>query len=284
MTSPSDGLPGARRQAHKAMNTLFEVVVCEPDADYARQACDAAFAEVDRLERDLSRFREDSDVARIRRLPAGEGTRVGPDTFACLRVAEEIRQATGGAFDVACGVSGLVLDDTSLLVRTTADCIPLDLGGIGKGYAVDRIAGILREWDLGVARIQAGSSTVLALDPPSGAEGWALTLRDLGPPPLAFRVARRSMSGSGLPDGRPHILDPRTGHPAEGARAAWAAAPNATWSDALSTAFMVMSPESIRCFCADHPEVGALTEDPQGTRLVAGTLPPAGGEGSGFGG
>jgi hypothetical protein len=86
---------------HAAMSTRFRVVLLHSDRRYAGQAAEAAFAELDRLERRLSRFVEESDVSRINRLAVGQSTTVDPDTFDCLRIAERIRGETDGIFDVA---------------------------------------------------------------------------------------------------------------------------------------------------------------------------------------
>jgi thiamine biosynthesis lipoprotein len=127
----------------------------------------------------------------------------------------------------------------------------VDFGAIGKGYALDRMAAVLAEWDLPAALLSGGESTVLALDPPPGADGWTVGIRDpwrqsrgrLWRPDetLGSVVLRRcAFSGSGTAENGPHILDPATGRPVTGRPAAWAAAPGAAEADALSTAFMVM--------------------------------------------
>ena len=185
---------GAHAWSHAAMNTLFEVIVAGQEPEYGRQAAAAAFAEIDRLERELSRYRSNSDIARINRLRAGQWTRVGLAAFECLQLAAAVWRETEGAFDVACGAlsacwrdeqgrprqpreaeiadardrSGmqwLVLDESTHAVGVRVDGVGVDLGAIGKGYAIDRVADLLREWSVTRAVIQAGNSTALALDP-----------------------------------------------------------------------------------------------------------------------
>src|SRR5512143_1697389 len=135
------------RFAHAAMATTFEVLCVHPEASYARQAAHAAFALVDHLERQLSRFLANSDIARVNELLAGEGVRVSPETLECLAIARFLFDLTGGAFDVSIGTGlphlELVADDFS--VRAHKDGVRLDLGGIGKGYAVDLMADLLAE-------------------------------------------------------------------------------------------------------------------------------------------
>ncbi len=138
-------LPGAHRFSHAAMATVFEVHCAHPDPAYARQAAQAAFDLVDRLEGELSRFIANSDVSRINHLAVGESTRVSPGTMECLEIAWHLHALTGGAFDVTIG-SGigrleLVPEDFTVLAREGG--ARLDLGGIGKGYAVDRMAEVL---------------------------------------------------------------------------------------------------------------------------------------------
>ena len=96
----------AHRFAHEAMATVFEVVCAHDDAGYARQAAQAAFDLVDRLERELSRFIANSDVSRVNALAAGRATRVSPETMECLEIARRMHALTGGAFDISIG-SGL---------------------------------------------------------------------------------------------------------------------------------------------------------------------------------
>ena len=290
-----EGAPaaGARllRVSHDAMATTFEVFAAHEDADRIRSAAGAAFDEVDRIEADLSRFVETSDVSRISALRAGEATIVGPDVFDCLRLAGRVHAETGGAFDPTVGAlfaawfpgeglevepaedvleqartrTGLGLLELGLgdmSVRVAADGVALDLGGIGKGWALDRVAEILGEWDVRSGVVHSGESTCLAVGPPPGGEAWRLELRDTRHRSGSLGEIRlrsgRAVSGSGVrPDGR-HIIDPRTGRPADARPAAWAFAPSAALSDALSTAFMVMSEDEVAAYCAAHGEVSAV--------------------------
>jgi thiamine biosynthesis lipoprotein len=129
--------PGLRRFSHEAMNTVFEVHVAGADARYAAEAAHAAFALVDRLEGELSRFRPNSDITRINHLAAGESARVGEAALECLLIARHVYDLTDGAFDIAIGTGlpSLEIDADAFEVRATADGVRLDLGGIGKGYA-----------------------------------------------------------------------------------------------------------------------------------------------------
>ncbi len=134
----SGPVPGVQRFSHAAMATLFEIHCVHADSSYARQAAQAAFDLVDRLEQEQSRFVGNSDVSRINRLSAGQGTSVSPSTMECLEIARRMYDVTGRAFDVSIGsgLLGLELVPDEFVVQARADGVRLDLGGIGKGYAV----------------------------------------------------------------------------------------------------------------------------------------------------
>jgi thiamine biosynthesis lipoprotein len=266
------------------MATVFEVHCVHPDARYAGQAAQAAFAAVDRLEQELSRFIANSDIGRINALAAGQSTRVGPSTMECLVIARWLHEVTGRAFDVAIGsgLESLELDPDGFAVRIGKGGVQLDLGGIGKGYAVDRMAETLEEWDVPRALVHGGFSSVLALEPPPDREGWPLTLSAPGPGPrevlARLSVRQRAFSASGTQKGA-HIVDPQTGHPVEGG-AAWVAVArpverdeDAEWPDparspaavaeGLSTAFMILPDGDVESLCRQWPGLEAwLLRDP----------------------
>ena len=174
------------------------------------------------------------------------------------------------------GTGLLTLDEVEHTVELLAAPVQIDLGGIGKGYAVDRMAELLGEWSVETALISGGYSSVLALDAPAGMKGWPLTLSD--PCNRKQILARpclqgQAVSGSGLQKGG-HIIDPRTARPVKGKRAAWACAPDAATADALSTAFMVMTPDEVKKYCLCHPDVQAMvileheSKDPQKDKIL----------------
>jgi thiamine biosynthesis lipoprotein len=288
-----EGLRDVRRFSHQAMNTVFEVFAACPDGQYTAQAAQAAFDIADRLERALSRFLPNSDVARINRLAAGESTQVGASTLECLAIARHIFDLTDGAFDVAIGTGlpSLEVNAEALRVRATAGDVRIDLGGIGKGYAVDAMAESLEEWDIHVALVHGGFSSVLALEPPAGCAGWPVTLSEPGPTSRVLErrsVRRTALGASGLLRGD-HIIEPRRGVPVHGRRAAWVAVPQpmtadtgsadgaalgadvprtpaAAVADALTTAAMLLTPEHIAAMCERHPglEVWVLPDPASG--------------------
>ncbi|MHB8055457.1 MAG: FAD:protein FMN transferase, partial [Candidatus Aminicenantales bacterium] len=96
----SESSPGVSRFAHEAMTTIFEIFISDPDGEYAGQAAQAAFQEIDRLEGLFNRFDPGSEISRINRLSGGGEIAVGIETFECLSLAESVRRETGGAFDI----------------------------------------------------------------------------------------------------------------------------------------------------------------------------------------
>jgi thiamine biosynthesis lipoprotein len=267
------------------MGTTFEIFAAIADGQYAEQAAHAAFEELDRIERQLSRYIENSDISRISSLPADQPLRVGPDTLQCLELSSTLFAETHGAFDVTVGslldcfrehsspspktlrsirqrmgMNLVELDPSKHSVRPLRSPIRIDLGGIGKGYAVDRMAAMLCEWSIQTALVHAGHSSVVAIAPPLGTKGWPIVLhygRGVWEAVARFNLQSSSVSGSGLRKGK-HIVDPRTGRYVEERQAAWCRGPNAAVTDALSTAFMVMSPEEIEEYCACHPDTAAI--------------------------
>lgn len=246
---------GAKRFAHVAMATEFEIFCAHPDSNYAQQAAWQAFDLLDKMEHELSRFIENSDISRINELSAGESVRVCRWTMDCLTVAKEARRETQGAFDISLGtgMDNLRLTPANLTVQAMVDGVKLDLGGIGKGYAVDHMAEVLKEWDIHRALIHGGHSSVLALDAPEGHEGWTI-----GMGASTLSVAQLALSASGIRKGS-HIVDPRTGEPVRDRRAAWVTkklqeggGPAAAEVEAYSTAFMILPVEQIEAICARH--------------------------------
>lgn len=262
------------RFSHEAMATVFEVHCDHPDGRYAGQAAHAAFELVDQLEQLLSRFVANSDVSRINELAGGESARVSPSTLECLQIAWNMHAVTGGAFDVSLGsgLDGLELDPDGFAVHARRAGVRLDLGGIGKGYAVDRVADLLGEWEIPRSLVHGGFSSVRALEAPAERDGWALTLRAPGPGEqkvlARLSASHRALSASGTQKGE-HIMDPRSGRPAPD-RVAWVAVPTldggpspATLAETLSTAFMLLPLPEIEALCRSAPGVEAwLVLDP----------------------
>ena len=277
--------PPVHKFGYEAMATTFEVFLATEDGDYAGSIAREAFELLERLEDKLSRFRPHSDISIINHLEAGESVRVTIEAFDCLRLAFGLSSETNGAFDISLAkvmdsirnekgeiahideeklgeafetkAQGLyLLSEEDMTVYCQSPGAGLDLGGIGKGFALDQLAAYLEQWELPQALLHGGGSTVLALDPPEGDPGWKVGFgEESGREPVWLK--RAALSGSGKAVKGAHVIDPRAGQPAEGHTRTWAKAPSAAVSDALSTAFMVMSKEEVEAYCAGHEGVEA---------------------------
>lgn len=283
------------RFAHFAMGTSFEILLTGKDKTYAGQVSQAAFYEIDRIEDLFSRFNPCSEIGQINSLKPGQSLKVGVDVFECLETASEIQKQTQGAFDInICSLIKCKHDSISesskmnpakmrlplelyqtsegYTVRAhekgdeySSNCVDLDLGGIGKGYALDKISDILSDWSVDQALIHGGTSTVLAIGsaPVKNTDkgGWPVGIAGdwkCSRAPKRFFLKDRALSGSGIEVKGKHIFDPRTGGPAKGHLAVWVSHPSAAVSDALSTAFMVMSTDEVKTYCDNNSEVWAL--------------------------
>lgn len=257
---------------HAAMATHFQVRINCDDKMYAAQAAQAAFDLVDSLEGRLSRFRSNSDIARIGDLAPGEKMRLSEPAFACLQIAERMERATHGAFCATPAALrtqsslpqwGLLPDEQSVLCLSGR--LQFDLGAIGKGFALDRIAELLCQWDCPSFLLIAGGSSVLAGDPPAETPGWSCGLGE-DSASQRFLLTHASLSGSGLAVQGSHILDPRNGLPALRQTRAWSLADTASESDALSTASMVLSESELEEVLAQNPSWLSFLETDEGYR------------------
>lgn len=283
-----------------AMATRFEILLHGENAVLLRAAGEEALQEIERLEAQLSLFRPSSEIAHLNARAAGEPVRVTPGLFALLQHARKLYAETGGAFDISIaplvrawgfmGESGRVpdkeelaetrarvgmhlveLNARDLTVHFARPGVMLDLGAIGKGYAVQRAADLLREEGVTSALLHGGTSTVYALGHPPDAERWQVAVdyprgrpepegaadtsrsalvrerQDAEPVPFATIPLRdEALSVSAIWGkyfklaGRTlgHIIDPRSGQPAGAAVLSAVVLPSATETDALSTALL----------------------------------------------
>lgn len=244
---------------HRAMATYFEVRIADEETSYAAQAAQAACDLLDKLELHLSRFRPNSEIAQIPRLEPGESMRLSEPTFACLEIAKKMELATSGAFSVTAAALqtqatpprwNLLPDEHA--IQCESGQLPFDLGAIGKGFALDRMAELLRSWDCNSYLLVAGGSSILAGDPPKDTAGWSCGLGE-DDAPQRFFLTHTSLSGSGLAVKGNHIFDPRTGRPVVRENRAWALADTAAESDALSTACMVLTEPELEQVLAQDP-------------------------------
>jgi FAD:protein FMN transferase len=287
--------------SRRAMACKFEIFLNAGQYQGDTEAALAALDLVDRLEDQLSVFREGSEISRLNRLAAQGPVPVEPELFALVDEAVQLHVATQGAYDITSGPlsrawgflgrSGMIPDVETLAVarlRVGSQYLELDraahsvrfhqpgleinLGSIGKGYALDRCAELLEAAGIHDFLLHGGNSSVLARGAHgslSSERGWSVGVRDplhpdrrLGEITLKDRALATSGSGTQffIHDGRRygHILDPRSGWPAEGVLSVSVLAPTAASADALSTAFYVLGPQQSQEYCAAHPEVAAV--------------------------
>jgi thiamine biosynthesis lipoprotein len=280
-----------------AMACRFELTLPLDDqagVSVARQALD----EVDRLEEQLTIFRESSEVSFINRQAANGPVRVEESLFSLLLLCQELYLETGGAFDITSGrlsrcwgflrrqgripepdeieearasVGGdkLLLDCESRAVRFARPGVEINFGSIGKGHALDRIATMMRN-RVGAALLSAGSSSIRAIGSGArGHNGWLVGVRHPADKSRRLAVARLrnvALSTSGGEeqffehDGKRygHIIDPRTGWPADRVSSVTVIAQSAAVTDALATAFYVGGPELAEAYCDAHSGVLVL--------------------------
>ena len=159
------------------------------------------------------------------------------------------------------GTNLVIINDNDLTVELKNKNVQIDLGGIGKGFALDKMAAILTQWDIDKALLHGGTSTILALKPPNGKKGWRVSISD--PADHSRIIARleltnKALSCSGIQKRGLHIFDPKTTEPVEDKLNAWAITSDGATADALSTAFMVMNLEQIEEYCKLYPDTLAL--------------------------
>ena len=292
--------PPLRRftESRPAMGSSFTIHLYAEDQARAARLMEMAFDEIERVEEELSNYRAGSELSRINRLAAQQAVTTDGEVFGLLRLSLDYSRRSDGAFDItvgplmrawgffrgegrypkpeelaaaraATGWRNVILDEQNRTVRFTRAGVELDPGGIGKGYAVDRVIGLLREAGVQSALVDAASSSMAAMGTPPGEPGWlvhvprpgnraqfisSVLLRDnalttSGNYEKFFRIGDRTYC---------HIMDPRTGQPVQGVLQATVVTPDATSGEALSKVAFVLGPERGRQFLETVPGARAL--------------------------
>jgi thiamine biosynthesis lipoprotein len=193
------------RLAARAMGTRFEIVLDGDDPRRLRAGGEAALHEIEEWHDRLSRFDPGSFVTHLNARAAREPVALDDDLFDLLTECVDAHDASGGAFDVTVGTGSLVLDRDRRTVRFGREGTTIDLGGVGKGHALDDAAVVLREHGVTCALLHGGTSTVVAAGAPPGEPAWQIAVAgERGPAVVHLRDAALSVSGA-------HVVDPRAG-------------------------------------------------------------------------
>jgi thiamine biosynthesis lipoprotein len=288
--------------SHQAMGTIFSIVAYGPDITVLISAAKAAFAELDLLDLQMSHYRPESELSAINLMAGREPVRVSPQLFHLLETCFRYSLETAGAFDITTGplmkswgffrrwgrvpsqaelddLLGRIgyhhvhLDEPRRSIQFDFPGIELNLGAIGKGLAVDRMATILRTAGITRALISSGTSSIFALGSPPGKQGWKIALRhpvNSAATIVALRLRNLAISVSGDYEncfelnGRiySHIMDPRTGMPAKQSMMTAVISSSAAETDALSTAFFIGGLENSRTYLDNHPDLTAIIMPP----------------------
>jgi thiamine biosynthesis lipoprotein len=279
--------------ARSAMGTEFRLAFYGHDATKGDEVAQQVFALIEALEQSFSDYDEGSELARLGACSdlaaPTEWVPLSEDLFAVLAEAQALARASDGAFDVTAGPYALLwrrarrqgelpreerlaavapavgharleLDARARSARLHARGMRLDLGGIGKGYALDQALDVLRQHGIERALV-VGGGEMLAAEPPPGQAGWHVELVGLEGGVGRLELAHAALATSGdlaqalVLDGRhhSHILDPRTGRALTERRLVSVIGPRATGTDALATALSVLGLEAGMELLERHP-------------------------------
>ena len=287
------------RLALQAMATRFELVLYGDDLVALRAAGEEALREIKRLEKQLSFYDPASVISRINREAAKGPVRIPARVFRLLQTTQAYHQLTQGAFDVTVGplmkcwgfvkgqgewpeeealhatrtVTGMSLvslNDNDFTVSFERSGVLIDLGAIGKGYAIEEAATILRQCGITRALLHGGTSTMVAIgSPPNKPQGWPIGIADARDQKdvvttitlcdEAFSVSAtwgKAFVHNNTTWG--HVIDPRSGVPVQGAVLAAVAHPSATFCDALSTGLLILDHRAAEQILCRYHDVRSL--------------------------
>lgn len=239
------------------MNTWFEMVLLGENQEHLAAVGEAALDEVTRVENLLSRFDPASEVSRVNRLAAREPQLLSFELATLIECCRAYWETTAAHFDLTAvsqstfrdqkiNFSAVKLDPTLRLIHFTHPAVFLDFGGVGKGYALDRAARIIREFGVQNALLHGGTSSVLGIGTGQGSDGWTVSLRDpFSPGQEAGSVLLRDAglsSSAVLGEDRKlsDLINPVACHPITEQQACVVLADSATQAEILSTAFLSM--------------------------------------------
>jgi len=285
-----------------AMGTMFEIVAYHDPRGEAERAINAAMTEIERLDAVMSHYRPDSGLARLIRTAPHGPVATDPALYDVIQQSLQFSRLSRGRFDITIGPLVELWkrayaedtrpsdDDVAAArrcvgfeqieltapdrVRFRSACLRLDLGAIGKGYAVDRAMAILERAGLRNVLIDAGSSSIAVRGTPPGAAGWSVRL-GAGSRTVLLTAGSLSTSQQQLvpfastPGAFGEIVDPSTAAPAATRSAVTVIAPSAATSDALSTTLLLLPRNEGESLLANFPDASAIWIAPSG-ELVGG--------------
>ncbi len=252
-----------------AMNTTFGLRIDHPDRKKAEIWAGNAMRLLEELEAELSRYRPDSEISRINRLEPGQSTFLTEATDRCLRAALNACELTAGLFDPTLGAhtargedraedspEGKIFLDPE---RPRITCVEagrqVDLGGIGKGFALDEMAAMLLDLGADSFLLSSGASTHLRV----GDREWSFVLRGSGNRRDIHLQDGEALSSSGIGELGSHVIHPDIGKAPDYAfQRVWVITGSAAHADAFSTACLLMDEEEIHAFGEALDEVHAL--------------------------
>lgn len=279
---PSAQVHSRVHRQHYCMGTMFDIVVYHASRPAAERAVERAMAEIVRLDGVMSHFKRDSELSRLVRQGEAGFVRVSPDLFSVLEQSLALSRRSNGMFDVTIGPvlrrwknardeeRSPSADEIAQArrcvgyqkievrppdrVQLLSDCVEIDLGGIGKGYAVDRAMRILATSGIEHAVVNAGSSSIAARGAPPGSAGWPVTLAGDTSGGRTILLENASISTSRQ---NGEILDPFTGTPAAHDQTVTVVAPTAAAADALSTTLLMLSIDEGKTLLETFADVSA---------------------------
>jgi thiamine biosynthesis lipoprotein len=290
-----------------AMGTVFEIVAYSDSAKRVSSTIDEALDEVVRLDNVMSNFKPESDLSRMNREAHFHAVRIPVDLYKVIETSLAYSRLSEGEFDVSVGPvvdlwkaalrggatptaaeqaqarSCVGYEKIELIapeqIEFHSDCMRLDLGSIGKGYAVDRAMAILRSGGIERAYMDAGGSTIYGMGTPQDRDGWLVHLRDpshrLDPQVKlisnSVSTSEQTAASTLTGDAPGHIVVPGSGQPLRTRYAVSVTAKSATASDALSTTLLLLGPEKGAALVSRLKDVTAIWISTDGQKIIAGS-------------
>ncbi len=271
-----------------SMACVYSIVIYGHDLAQLRQTANAAFDEVDRIDRLMSHYKKESELSRVNREAAHSPVKVESELFDFIAECLPYSRESDGAFDITVGplmkawgffrgegrlpsdvelneargrigYQRVILNPKERTIFFDRPGVELDLGGIAKGYAVDRAVALLKQQGVNSALVSAGGSTIYGLGSPPGKAAWEVEVQDPvdhGKIATTVRLKDQALSVSGSYEKffelegirYSHVMDPRTGRPVQGVLSVAVITGNGVDGDALDNIFYVLGVERSKTY------------------------------------